>query len=314
LSAHHGAIADGEMTRHPHLAGEHGPAAHHGTPGDAHLGDQHRVIADNNVVGNLHEIINFYAIPDPRLAEARAVNRDIGPDLDIIPHHHNADLRDLGAHALLVHLVAEAIAANHRPVVHDDALAQTAMLADGYLRINPRLIANLDAVAQIDLRAHHHIVTQHHIGLDHRMGTHRRILSQARPGTHHGGGMNARLGCRRGQRKRQRDLREGLLRLFDPDQRRRHGLGPITTHNQGASRAGRGIRGIAGLGDKSDIVGTRIANARHAANGTRGIALHLSTQTLRDLAYRQHHGGRTSYLPLLSRVISSMVMSALGSK
>jgi hypothetical protein len=67
--------------------------------------------------------------PDARLLHGRAVDGHQGADLDVVLHHHDPDLRDLLVAPVLVAGEAEAVAADDRAVLHDDAMAETAGLA-----------------------------------------------------------------------------------------------------------------------------------------------------------------------------------------
>src|SRR5437016_4239281 len=64
-------------------------------PGDADLRDQQAVLADADVVADLHEIIDLGPFPDYRLAEGGAIDRAIRADLHVIFDADRSDLRNL---------------------------------------------------------------------------------------------------------------------------------------------------------------------------------------------------------------------------
>ena len=75
LTAEGGEIADGARSR------------------DAGLGDQHRMATDDDVVADLHQIVDLRPLADHGVAVRAAVNRYAGADLDIILNDDAADLR-----------------------------------------------------------------------------------------------------------------------------------------------------------------------------------------------------------------------------
>ena len=58
------------------------------------------MLADHNIVADLHEVVDFGAFADDGFSEASTVNRGVGSDFDIVANFHDADLVDLHMAAL----------------------------------------------------------------------------------------------------------------------------------------------------------------------------------------------------------------------
>ena len=55
--------------------------------------NDHTMAADDDVVPDLDEIINFRALADDRILKGAAVDGRVGPDLDVVLDDDPADLR-----------------------------------------------------------------------------------------------------------------------------------------------------------------------------------------------------------------------------
>src|SRR5581483_7514702 len=110
LGGEDGPGADGHVIGDSHLAGQHRTVADAGRAGDADLGYQDHVLAHVAVVPDLHQVVDLGAAADDRLAEGRAVDRAVGPDLDVVLDAEASHLRDLPV-GPTVEGVAEAVGA-----------------------------------------------------------------------------------------------------------------------------------------------------------------------------------------------------------
>ena len=88
--------------------------------GDTSLRRDHRIHADHHVVRDLHKIINLHPLMNPGAAEARAINRRIRSDLDVIVNLDNPKLRDFLLLAI-DHFETESVGADYCPAVNDHA-------------------------------------------------------------------------------------------------------------------------------------------------------------------------------------------------
>ncbi len=90
-----GAGADLQMSGDAGLSAERGEIADHARSGNAGLRHQNGVTADDDVVADLHEIIDLRAFADHRVAIGAAVDGHAGADLDVVLDDDPADLRHL---------------------------------------------------------------------------------------------------------------------------------------------------------------------------------------------------------------------------
>src|SRR5690242_498636 len=95
LGADHDVVADLDVPGDADLPAHDNMVADLGATGDADLGNDHAVLAQDAVVGDLHQVVDLAPPPDPGHLEGRPVDDGVGADLDVVLHHHDADLRDL---------------------------------------------------------------------------------------------------------------------------------------------------------------------------------------------------------------------------
>src|SRR5690606_12033276 len=86
-----GVIPDFKVIRQTRLPGDDHPIADFAATGDAHLGDDHAVFADDVVVADHDQVINLGAPLDEGGAQVGAVNRGTGADFNVIFNHYGAD-------------------------------------------------------------------------------------------------------------------------------------------------------------------------------------------------------------------------------
>ncbi len=150
--------ADLEMARQPRLTAEGGEVADHGRAGNARLRDENAVAADDDIVADLHEIIDLRPLADDRVAIGAAIDRRAGADLDVVLDDHAADLRHLEMPAR-PHREAEAVLTDVRAGMDDHAIADEGA-GDRSERAD-------DAVApDAHLRADHGVRADHRPGAD----------------------------------------------------------------------------------------------------------------------------------------------------
>ena len=83
------------------------------------------MLANVDVVSNLHEIVEFDTIADHRVIDRAAVNRRIGADFNVIPDPDTANLRNLHQTSPVVLCKAEAVRSNDGAGMHDAAFTNT---------------------------------------------------------------------------------------------------------------------------------------------------------------------------------------------
>ncbi len=106
---------------------------------------------DHHVVGDLDQVVELRAPADAGDAERGAVDAGVGADLDVVLHHHDADLRHL-------------VVARPPPLAHQVEGEAEAVRADDAARLQD------DAVAQHAALAHHHVVVEQAVGAHLRPG------------------------------------------------------------------------------------------------------------------------------------------------
>src|SRR6185312_3347973 len=109
------------------------------------------VLANLDVVSDLHQVVDLASRADPRRAHGRSVNGDAGAQLHVVLHDHIADLGELSVHPAVPH-EAEAVAPDHGSGMDDHAVPDLAALAHGHVRVEERVGADPDAGAHIAAR------------------------------------------------------------------------------------------------------------------------------------------------------------------
>src|SRR5581483_12332699 len=113
---------------------------------DADLRNDDAVLSDAHVVSDLHEVIDLRSLSDHRFAERSAIDARVRADLDVVFDAHDADLRNLAMTA--AHLdESEAIGADDHAAMQDASLADSGAVVNRHVRINERVVADLDVVA-----------------------------------------------------------------------------------------------------------------------------------------------------------------------
>src|SRR6185369_763039 len=104
------------------------------------------VLADLTVMPDVHKIVDLRSSPDAGCLEGATIDGGIGANLDIILDFEPSDLRKLFvASGLRVANVAEAVAAEHRPRMNDDAVPNARAGVDGYVRIDLAIFTDHNA-------------------------------------------------------------------------------------------------------------------------------------------------------------------------
>ena len=213
------------------------------------------LLADGHAVGDLHQVVDLRARLDPRLAHRRPIDRRVGADLDVVFDHDDRRLRDLLVRAVGVVREAEAVAANHGAVLHDDTRARAgtareprrAHAADSRRR-SPHLgrrRRGAEAPYRAPIRAPRRRP---------RAGRWRRPL-RARRRIDDGRRMDADTGRPAGRRKclrRARERQVGVVHAQDGTAGR--GRRSIEDHRRRARL--RELARVLGIGDERDVAGT----------------------------------------------------------
>ena len=296
------------MVRDADLPGEDHTAPDPARARDADLGDDDRVLADLDVVRDLHEVVDLGAAPHDRVAEHRAIDRRVGADLHVVLDEDPAHLRDLAVR-LPVECVAEAVGPDHRARMDDDPPAELDAGAEHHARVEHRVLADLGARPDERERVHAHAGAQDRARLDHGQRADRGGRVDPRVRRDHRGGIDAgRRGRRRVEEREQPD--ERLPGLRRPQQRRRKAAGVVARQKRAGARGRRG-RGVTGVDQEGDVLGTGSVEGLHAGDDPGRIALQRRLEGLGELTEGEPGSvahRRRYFLPLFTACWSYALM------
>src|SRR5690606_1106059 len=105
------------MARHTSLTSQSNPLANNDATSNPNLGNDDRALADDDIVGDLHKVVDLDARLDPRTTKTRPVEGDTRTYLHIVINLHNAKLRDFTMTVTTL-LKPEAIATHHTASVN----------------------------------------------------------------------------------------------------------------------------------------------------------------------------------------------------
>src|SRR5690606_14720162 len=86
-------FSDVQVPRHRGLPSDAYEILQHGRSRNSDLRDNHAAAADHDIVADLHEIIESRARADHGIAGRAAIDRAVGPDLDIVAEQDPSQLR-----------------------------------------------------------------------------------------------------------------------------------------------------------------------------------------------------------------------------
>ncbi len=195
---------DREVPGDAHLPGQGDPVADASAARDADLSGDHRVLADRDRVAHLHQVVELRAPADAGLAERGPVHGGQRADLDVVLDDDDADLRELVVPALAVPGEAEAVAADHGPVLHDDPAPEPAALAHLHARVDHAVLAHFDALVEHDVRVEGRARAHPHARPHDRERSHVHVRPEDRRGVHLRGRVHPGRGVRRRPDERHR--------------------------------------------------------------------------------------------------------------
>src|SRR5260370_941432 len=165
-------VLDCKMANDPDLSGHHHFFSDAGAAGIAGLGGDDGMLSNNDVVRDLHEIVDLNALLDPGPTESSSINGCVCPDLDVVVDLNNSELRNFLVTAF-DEFEPKAIRADHCTAVNNDARADSRSFANGYVRINHARRADRAFVSDVAAGAGHCVVTDFHARFDDLMRSHR---------------------------------------------------------------------------------------------------------------------------------------------
>src|SRR5262249_23069001 len=137
LGSQDGAFLDAHMVGNAHLATKNRTLLDDGAARNAGLRGDHDIFADFNVVTDVYQVIDFRAPPNNGYIECAAINRRVGPDLDVIFDFKTSNLgkREITP-GLFVSNISESVAAQNRTGVNNYPVPQSCTGIDRDIWIN----------------------------------------------------------------------------------------------------------------------------------------------------------------------------------
>ena len=105
--------------------------------------------AQGDVVRDVHEVVELRPLPDHRRPEGRAVDRDVGADLDLVLDHHRARVTKVDM-LLAVVDIAEPAAPDDGAGMDDARKRQMDPVVERDVRVDDRLLPDLHVVSDRD--------------------------------------------------------------------------------------------------------------------------------------------------------------------
>src|SRR5271155_255002 len=180
------------------LAGKNAAIADVRGTGKADLAAEQRVFSYFAGVAALHEIVNFRAAADLRLADRGAVNGGVSLDFDVIADDGGARLTHFVPMAVRFAREAEAVAADDHPVLQQDAMAEAAILANAGVGVGEEIVADARAAINRDETVQDRVTTDLDVFVNETVGADVRADSDPGGACDDGRSVHARGVVRRG--------------------------------------------------------------------------------------------------------------------
>src|SRR5882724_6435599 len=175
---------------------------------------------------DLHEIVDFDTLLNPRPAKTSTINRRVRADLDIVVDLNNSELLDFFL-AAIDHLKSKAVRANDRAAMNDHSRANAGALADRYPRINHASRSNYRFMPNVASCPDRSAVTDPRTGFDDSMRLDRDAFSELGAWIDNRAWMDTRRKRDRVWSESEHDLLEGFCRIRDANLRDWNDLGKV---------------------------------------------------------------------------------------
>src|SRR4029453_761311 len=109
---------------------------------DADLRREQHAAAHGDAVRDMYEVVYLRPCANPRLPDRWSIDRRVGADFDVVFDDDVGVLGDLEMRSVLLPGKPIAIAAEHRPVLKHDAVADDDPLADRGVRVDDTVVAD----------------------------------------------------------------------------------------------------------------------------------------------------------------------------
>ena len=251
------------------------------TARDAYAASDGGMGADTAVVTDLNLIVQLHTFFKHRVIQRAAVDRGIGPHLDVVPDHDSADLWNLLPTAIF-HGDSKAICADHRARMKNNTLPYDAIMIDRDVRIDATIGADPNLRANAGARLNKGTSTDNCSRPDGNQGTDTATWIDA------GRRIDARAGMRAGDHRLGRieergQSREVCVGIVANDARPIGGIGCLATDEHGARIRLVQRPAIAWVGKKRDVLNVGRFQRRNLRDPYSRIADDLAPKTLSDV-------------------------------
>jgi hypothetical protein len=123
------------------LACKNGVRANFATAANGILSDYNAMFVDDDIVGDLYQVINLGASADFGVSERAPIDSAVGPNLDVIFDDDSANLWDFPM-VILIENIAKSIRSDHGSGVNANAIAQFAFAVNTDVGEQPCSLAN----------------------------------------------------------------------------------------------------------------------------------------------------------------------------
>ena len=154
--------------------------------GNARLRSDSRIATDNDIVGQLAEIVDLGTLMDDRRAHSGAVDAGVGANLHIVLDDHIAYLVDFGIGAIGGRGKAETVGAQDGSGMDNTVAAHDGVPIEFGTRIEYSIVANDSIIAHIDLRVYFDAIADTYIAAYDSKLADIAILAEMRAMTHGG--------------------------------------------------------------------------------------------------------------------------------
>ena len=183
-------VLDCKMANDPDLAGHHHFFSDASAAGNARLRGDDGMLSNNDVVRDLHEIVDLNAFLDPSPTESSPINGCVCPDLNVVVNLDNSELRNFLVTAF-DEFEPKTVRADYCTAVNNGARADSRLFANGDVRINHARLADNAFMSNVSVGADHCVVTNRCTRLDDRERLNGDAVSEFRSRINHRRRMNA---------------------------------------------------------------------------------------------------------------------------
>src|SRR5436190_12356224 len=125
---------------YPGIVADDGAAAHH------NVGNDQCIFTDDDIVGNVHEVIDLGTFLNYGIAKGAPVDTAITADFNMVTNDHASEMREVLPGAVLFFHIAKALSANDRTALYEHVLAHLCMRLDVYMRFHGAAVAKHDVL------------------------------------------------------------------------------------------------------------------------------------------------------------------------